>query len=72
MDDEEIIVPKSISNTAGDANNCKGSIELYSFMNDIGMNRLRDKVAASSSIVLNKQQLTRHAFVQKHENKQND
>ena len=55
MDDEEIILPKSISNTAGDATNCKGAIELYSFMNDIGMNRLRDKVAASGSIVLNKQ-----------------
>lgn len=43
----------------GDGTNCKGSIDFQVFINDIGMLKLKDKVAASTSIALTKAQRTR-------------
>lgn len=58
--EEPDIKPKG--KTTGDATTCKGSIELYSFMNDVGINRVRDKVIPSTSIALTKAQRTRQLF----------
>jgi hypothetical protein len=37
-----------------DIHSTKGSIDLYAFINDVGINRIRDRVDASNSILLTK------------------
>lgn len=41
-----------------------GSLSLYSFMNDIGINRIRDRVNPSNSIALSKSQRTKMNMAQ--------
>jgi hypothetical protein len=45
-----------------DLHSKKGSIDLYSFISDAGINRVRDRVDPSSSIILSKAQRTNQLY----------
>ena len=65
--EDEVFFEPAKTKTGGDAATYKGSIDFQVFINEIGMQKLRDKVAASSSIVLTKAQRTRLAVAKKSE-----
>jgi hypothetical protein len=45
-----------------DLHSKQGSIDLYSFISDVGINRVRDRVDPSSSIILSKAQRTNQLY----------
>ena len=52
-DPDVVIRPQHVSTTA-DPSNCKGICDLQIFLNDIGMQKFKDRVPASASINLTK------------------
>ena len=69
-EDETVYQPPKI-NVGGDAASFKGSIDFQVFINEIGMSKLKEKVEASASIALSKDQMTRLAAAKKTEQKRN-
>ena len=58
---EELDLNKTLakSKATADASACKGSIELYAFLNENSINRIRDRITPSASNALTKAQRTR-------------
>ena len=54
MHSENEVLRPPVMNVAGDPTKCKGLVDLYCFMNDIGVQKYRDRVPASASISLTK------------------
>lgn len=71
-EEEPADLPRAKGGAGGDATNTKGAIDFYGMINDQSMNRVREKVPASGSVVLNKAQLTRMKYKAEHADREKD